>query len=80
MSLYSEYDNFHPVYTRQQCRKGGQSRAQTAQRDAFGRFLPKAGTLTLPAKHGQAGGKALLNKYGREYFSNLAKKKKDKTK
>lgn len=64
MSLYSEYDNFHPIYTRANCRKGGTNRAKTARRDKWGRMLPKDDTVSLPkpVKHGQKGGLARLSK------------------
>lgn len=67
-------------YTTQQCVIGGRKRAATAKRHpAYGIFLPDVEILDImyptTYKHGQAGGRALVEKYGREYMRQLAKKK-----
>lgn len=76
-SLYDSYDQNHKRWTLPQRISGGKRRAATAKRDRYGRLLPNDDTVSLPEpqRHGSAGGLALLRKYGREYFSNLAKKK-----
>lgn len=55
--------------------RGGQSRADTARRDKWGRMLPEVGELPAPDCHGRAGGKALVKKYGKDYMRQLAKRR-----
>lgn len=67
-------------YTAQQCVNGGRKRASTAKRHpAYGIFLPNVELFDNPFpttyRHGQAGGRALVEKYGREYMRQLARKK-----
>ncbi len=59
--------------------RGGQSRALKARRDLLGRFMPddpaSITTWNLDEDHGRAGGLSLLEKRGREYFQQLAKRR-----
>jgi hypothetical protein len=69
-SIYdpSRYDALHPVYTREQCRKGGLKRAAAAKHDKWGRFLPNNDTVSTvePVDHGKAGGLARVGKARRD--------------
>lgn len=58
---------------------GGRNRATKAVRDKLGRFMPSDQESqkywTLDPDHGKAGGLKLLEKYGREYFQKIGKRK-----
>lgn len=71
------WDNLPPANV-----TGGRHRALKARRDLLGRFLPddpiKALSVELDPDHGKAGGLAILQKRGRDYFKALAKKRWEK--
>ncbi len=76
---YENYDRVHATYSHTQAVNGGKKRSSTARRDRYGRMCPNDDTVSLPEpeRHGSAGGKALLHKYGRDYFVNLARSTKN---
>lgn len=76
-SLYdpARYDTFHPVYTREQCRRGGLKSVQGCKRDDYGRFAPRNDTvsISLPVDHGRAGGLARIGKAQRDKKGRFTK-------
>lgn len=72
-SLYDAYDNFYSTRI-PPARLGGINRSKTARRDSLGRFQPRNGDLQPDPQHGKPGGRAVVQKYGREHMSRLGKR------
>lgn len=55
LGMYARYDDYMSQYG-SPSQRGGMTRANTAQRDRLGRYLPKRGTLAYDPNHGRPGG------------------------